>query len=51
MGWDETLTKLEKMLIANRFEVNPKMKVIAIPGTRVIYHTRTPLVKSYLIPI
>jgi uncharacterized protein YndB with AHSA1/START domain len=26
------------------------MKVIAIPGTRVIYHTRTPLVKSYLIP-
>jgi uncharacterized protein YndB with AHSA1/START domain len=39
-GWNESFDKLEKMLIANRLEVNPKMKVIAIPGIQELFIIR-----------
>lgn len=39
-GWNESFDKLEKMLIANRLQVNPKMKVIAIPGAQELFIIR-----------
>jgi uncharacterized protein YndB with AHSA1/START domain len=40
MGWNESFNKLEKMLITNRLELNPKMKVIAIPGVQELFIIR-----------
>lgn len=39
-GWNESFDKLEKMLIADRLQVNPKMKVIAIPGIQELFIIR-----------
>lgn len=39
-GWNESFDKLEKMLIAERLPVNPKMKVIAIAGIQELFIIR-----------
>ncbi|EIA08156.1 SRPBCC domain-containing protein [Flavobacterium frigoris] len=40
MSWNESFDKLEKMLIADRLEVNPKMKAIAVPGVQELFIIR-----------
>jgi uncharacterized protein YndB with AHSA1/START domain len=40
IGWNESFDKLDKTLIANRLEVNPKIKVIAIPGIQELFIIR-----------
>jgi uncharacterized protein YndB with AHSA1/START domain len=40
IGWNESFDKLEKLLIANRLKVNPKMKVIATPDTQELFIIR-----------
>jgi len=40
IGWNESFDKLDKTLIANRLEVNRKMKVIAIPGIQQLFIIR-----------
>ncbi len=39
-GWNESLDKLEKIVLSNKFEVNPKINVIAIPGTQELFIIR-----------
>jgi uncharacterized protein YndB with AHSA1/START domain len=40
LGWNESFDKLEEMLITNRLQVNPKMKVIAFPGIQELFIIR-----------